>query len=980
MSIDESIMFDHIGGLDQHVAALKEMIVFPLLYPEIFDKYKIHPPRGVLFHGPPGTGKTLVARALCNECSSTSDRKVAFFMRKGADCLSKWVGESERQLRMLFDEAYASRPSIIFFDEIDGIAPVRSPNQDQIHSSIVSTLLALMDGLDDRGQVIIIGATNRIDAIDPALRRPGRFDREFYFPLPTLEGRREIIKVHTRDWIPPLSAQIIDILAARTPGYCGADLKGLCTETALIALKRRYPQIYQSRHKLLLNVEEVQIKLRDFNRAMRKVVPASQRSINNIARPLCFTVKPLLTVYLTWSIDVINSIFPAAHKKVCVEAGADAESADVPSDEDVDENDLLGTLNCSRDVNFRSLMWRGNYRPRFLIHGQKDQGQSTHLGPAILHHYEKVHHCKVDYSTIYSVHGRTPEESVSAIFAEVTKRLPCILYMPRIDHWWTSLPETLRLFLCSLIEDLEPHLPVLLLATSATPISELPEDLQFLFDKTRYTTKVMEMSNPSREERLSFFAPLFEQFIFREPPKAEENVTTETLPLAPPPPPRRITGRELSKLRKREEATLRELRLFLRECLAKLVRDKRFSMFLKPVDLEELPDYLEVVKKPMALETMMAKIDTHKYESASQFLDDIELICHNALEYNPDKDSNDRMIRHRACALRDAANAFIEAEMDSDFEQVCQDVYESRRRRGESTNLFAPPNYWTVYTSAAIRRCVESPEPVPAPGGSTTDSQGADNNYNIDEDTEIESLDGYNEDKVQSSSESISKDTGYRNKRRSRRSHQHRWKRLKVKDKRNNGAINGRKLRSKKSSSDSRESSKMTTRRKCRRTSRDSYDRSETELDTPSEDEDKVIPRTMLTNGFSRKKPKPQPIVRASPIPHQRPPTPSPPTPPPPPPPPPQQQQQPELDKPTGPPSPPNTPPPQQLIIDRVQVSKIFNRVVDVTKNCSVEQLEEVYSCLYRVINRRRNDWNRSALIMELSDEIDKFERHRKYN
>ena len=135
---------------------------------------------GVLFYGPPGTGKTLMARALASECSQDG-RKVAFFMRKGADCLSKWIGESERQLRLLFDQAYTMRPSIIFFDEIDGLAPVRSSRNDQIHSSIVSTLLALMDGLDNRGEIIVIGATNRIENIDPALRRPGRFDRELRF-------------------------------------------------------------------------------------------------------------------------------------------------------------------------------------------------------------------------------------------------------------------------------------------------------------------------------------------------------------------------------------------------------------------------------------------------------------------------------------------------------------------------------------------------------------------------------------------------------------------------------------------------------------------------------------------------------------------------------------------------------------------------------------------------------------------------------
>ena len=171
-----------------------------LLYPEVFQQFKVTPPRGVLFHAPPGTGKTLLGRALAVSCRS-GGRQISFFMRKGADCLSKWIGEAERQLRLLFDEARASRPSIIFFDEIDGLAPVRSSKQDQIHASIVSTLLALMDGMDGREQVVVIGATNRPDVVDPALRRPGRFDQEFYFRLPGLEAREKILMIMTKDWV-----------------------------------------------------------------------------------------------------------------------------------------------------------------------------------------------------------------------------------------------------------------------------------------------------------------------------------------------------------------------------------------------------------------------------------------------------------------------------------------------------------------------------------------------------------------------------------------------------------------------------------------------------------------------------------------------------------------------------------------------------------------------------------------------------------
>ena len=185
-------------------------------------------------------------------------------MRKGADVLSKWVGEAERQLRLLFEEAKNSQPSIIFFDEIDGLAPVRSSKQDQIHASIVSTLLALMDGMDGRGQVIVIGATNRPDAVDPALRRPGRFDREFYFPLPDLGARRKILEINTKKWQPPIQEEFLDELAILTKGYGGADIRALCTEAALNAVQRKYPQIYKRPERLVIKPEEIHVVARDF--------------------------------------------------------------------------------------------------------------------------------------------------------------------------------------------------------------------------------------------------------------------------------------------------------------------------------------------------------------------------------------------------------------------------------------------------------------------------------------------------------------------------------------------------------------------------------------------------------------------------------------------------------------------------------------------------------------------------------------------
>jgi len=310
LGISPDVTFDSVGGLDDRIQQLKEMVMLPLMYPEIFKAKKVTPPRGVLFHGPPGTGKTLLARAVASSFTGADGKKVTFYMRKGADCLSKWVGEAERQLRLLFEEARNNQPSIIFFDEIDGLAPVRSSKQEQIHASIVSTLLALMDGMDGRGQVVVIGATNRPDSVDPALRRPGRFDREFYFPLPTTESRRAIIDIHSRGWEPPLADEFKDQLAKLTKGYGGADLRALCTEAALNAMQRTYPQIYKSLDKLKVDPQSVVVTARDFMMSLRKITPSSERSTSSGASPLPEHVVPLLSKQLERVKECLKGIFP----------------------------------------------------------------------------------------------------------------------------------------------------------------------------------------------------------------------------------------------------------------------------------------------------------------------------------------------------------------------------------------------------------------------------------------------------------------------------------------------------------------------------------------------------------------------------------------------------------------------------------------------------------------------------------------------
>lgn len=232
--------WDSVAGLEGVTQCMKEVVLLPLLYPEFFDNLGLTPPRGILLHGHPGTGKTLVVRALIGSLAR-GNRRIAYFARKGADCLGKYVGDAERQLRLLFQVAEKCQPSIIFFDEIDGLAPKRSRHQDQTHSSVVSTLLALLDGLKSRGSVVVIGATNYPDAIDPALRRPGRFDREIYFPLPSVDDRAAIISLHTRKWPKPVSGYLLKWIAKETTGFAGADIQALCTQAAMIALNRSFP-------------------------------------------------------------------------------------------------------------------------------------------------------------------------------------------------------------------------------------------------------------------------------------------------------------------------------------------------------------------------------------------------------------------------------------------------------------------------------------------------------------------------------------------------------------------------------------------------------------------------------------------------------------------------------------------------------------------------------------------------------------------
>ncbi|XP_065608190.1 ATPase family AAA domain-containing protein 2 [Cyrtonyx montezumae] len=725
MQIDSSVRFDAVGGLSDQISSLKEMVIFPLLYPEVFERFKVQPPRGCLFYGPPGTGKTLVARALANECSQ-GNRKVAFFMRKGADCLSKWAGESEKQLRILFDQAYHMRPSIIFFDEIDGLAPVRSSKQDQVHSSIVSTLLALMDGLNSRGEVVVIGATNRIDAIDPALRRPGRFDREFFFGLPNKEARKEILKIQTRDWTPKLLDTFIDELAEECVGYCGADIKSLCAETALCALRRQYPQIYLSSEKLELDVNSIKIQAKDFVMAMQKIVPALHRAVPTPARALTPVMKPLLGKTLLSILEALQKVFPHAELALKKDQQQDGLNSILKGDI-VDSNygslpifeESVGDkMPCRPQEKIldltRTAFWQPtSCRPRLLLVAKARYGLASHLAPAVLHALEMFPVHTLDLSVLF-ISASSPEETCARLIKEAQRTAPSVIYIPLIHLWWDSVGATVKAIFISLLEGMPAFAPVLLLATSDVCHTDLPCEVRALFNSD--FGEVFNIQSPDENERRKFFEDLILNQAIKPPALRKKAVgqTLEPLPVAPPPKPQPLTEEELKHLEEQEEDTLRELRIFLRDVTHRLAIDRRFRAFTKPVDLQEVPDYDTVIKQPMDLSTVLSKIDSHQYLTAGDFLKDIDLICSNALEYNPDQDPGDRLIRHRACCLRDTAHSIVKGEIDEDFDQLCEEIKESRERRGCSSSKYAPPF------------CMMTPKKNSAPGHTKADAKCSD--------------------------------------------------------------------------------------------------------------------------------------------------------------------------------------------------------------------------------------------------------------
>lgn len=456
------VRYEDIGGLGKELQRIREMIELPLKYPAVFDRLGIEPPKGILLYGPPGTGKTLIARAVASEANA------AFFVINGPEIMNKLYGESESRLRGIFHEAQKHAPSIIFIDELDALAPRRAESGGEAERRVVGQLLTLMDGKEGRGQVVIIGATNQPNALDPALRRPGRFDREISLRVPDMYGRKEILLIHSRD---AALANDIDFsrLAHLTPGFVGADLEALCREAAMIALRRVLPHIdYENSYIPYETLVNLNITMADFQEALREVEPSTTREVYVEISETSWDdiggmedVKETLTESVEWPLR-----FPEIYNNAKVE------------------------------------MPRG-----VLLSGPPGSGK-TLLARAL------AHQCEASFISIKGPEllskwvGET-EKGIREVFRRAKQAAPCIVFFDEIDGLATrrganidgGAGDRLLTQLLTEMDGIEGRAGVIVLA--ATNRAELIDPA--LMRPGRFDM-VVELRYPNEEERLAIFA------------------------------------------------------------------------------------------------------------------------------------------------------------------------------------------------------------------------------------------------------------------------------------------------------------------------------------------------------------------------------------------------------------------------------------------------------------------------------------------
>jgi ATPase family AAA domain-containing protein 2 len=411
-----------------------------------------------------------------------------------------------------------------------------------------------MDGMDGRGQVVVIGATNRPDSVDPALRRPGRFDREFYFPLPNTEARRAILDIHTKDWNPPLGPHIKDELAVLSKGYGGADLRALCTEAALNAVQRRYPQIYKSQEKLLIDPKTIEVIPKDFMISVKKIVPSSERSASSGASPLPPSVESLLRQPLSLLQRIVAEILPQKKKVTALEEAQYEDAADTG----FGREKVQQAFDDSRV-----------FRPRLLVRGPAGMGQQ-YVAAALLNHFESLHVQSLELSVLLGDSASSPEATMVRLFSEVKTHKPSVMYIPNVQSWYATLGQQVISTFLGLLRSLNPTDPILVLGILEVEKDEVIDQdfIKQLFGYSRRNS--FTLSCPEQSARREYFKPLM-QYVAMTPPEFPDPLnrkkrTIEELRPAPPEetkPAAPLTKEELKILKKRDRHTLNMLKIQL---------------------------------------------------------------------------------------------------------------------------------------------------------------------------------------------------------------------------------------------------------------------------------------------------------------------------------------------------------------------------------------------------------------------------------
>ena len=689
VEVDASVTWRSIGGMEQHVNQVKEVVMLPLMYPEMFAAMSLDCPKGMLFHGPPGTGKTLMARALAGSCKANGV-PISFFMRSGGDVLSKYVGEAEKSLKALFEEAKRCAPSIIFFDEIDGIAPVRSSKNDQTHASIVATLLALMDGMQGRGQVIVLGATNRPDNVDPGLRRPGRFDRELYFGLPGTKERIAILKVHTKEFQPPLSDQAYSLLGDRTAGFTGADLRAICTESAYAALRRTFPQIYQTDEKLKLPTSSLRVMLEDFMTVLRssRFQCSQARHGTSVGRAL----QP-----------VEDRLF-----KKCLEEFSEAIAEVAPFVNDKDAP-VGQTLPCG------------------IVFQSREDFVSDFIAPAWFNTHEILPCFRLD-ATKLDADESGAVRAIAQTVQNAVRASPAIIYIPGFHVWSEYMDNSRVAALRNAIESMPRGVPVLMIITenkggvfddpNTTFSTAQPCEAEKIYEIEENTSREerafrerwfprVELDTPENSLRVEFVQDKIRSgiadAIIGQLRKCREQSCTQGASATLEVDQNWVATLASMKINPRdveeEDRWFRTLRLQVREILEPILANQRFKEFLDPVDETRCSDYREYVNTPMCLNWMVDKcnaLTVNCYTSLDEVKDDLNLVHDNCMTYNGDDVELDDWCKELCANVSHLKDVFLQSIDCITIGPVVNTMVKRRQQRKEiekkaAESVAAPP-------------------------------------------------------------------------------------------------------------------------------------------------------------------------------------------------------------------------------------------------------------------------------------------------